>query len=125
MTLVPKRIRHLQNLYGDNIHMVSYAAGVKALGDPESGTHGEMTLISWAVTREEENSRESWKAHSGDNFKRDLIDELNCEWEDGISTKELINGAPEIIKVGAGFISYMTNIDSAEHTSLLSTTGKN
>jgi hypothetical protein len=101
MTLIPRRIRHLQNLYADNIHMVSYSTGVKVLGDPESGTHRDMTLISWAVTREERNSRESWKAQSGDEFKQDFVDKLNCEWEDGISAKEVINGAPEVIKVGA------------------------
>ena len=93
-------------------------AGVKPLGDPESGTHGEMTLVSWVITREEENSRESWKAHSGNKFKRDLLDrQAQMGWEDGISAKQLINRAPEIIKAGAGFIAYMTHIEhSPEHT---------
>ncbi|KAF8589121.1 FAD/NAD(P)-binding domain-containing protein [Ramaria rubella] len=100
MTLISRKIRHMQNLYGDNTHMISYATGVNALDDQDSGTHGNTTLVSWAVTRPEPESRESWKAEAGDIFREGLANGLDCEWEDGISAKELINGAPEIIKFG-------------------------
>ncbi|KAF8488077.1 hypothetical protein JB92DRAFT_3018283 [Gautieria morchelliformis] len=98
MTLIPRRIRHMQNLYADSMHVISYAAGVKVLDDPDSGTHADTTLISWAVTRTEAQARENWKAEVGD--RPDFLDKLNCEWEDGISAQELINGAPELIKFG-------------------------
>lgn len=100
MTIVPRRIRHLQNLYADNVHVISYAIGVKSLDVPDSGTYGDTTWISWAVTRQEQNeSRESWKAEAGDEIRQDLVERLDCEWADGISAKDLVNGSPEIIKV--------------------------
>ncbi|KAF8514346.1 hypothetical protein BU17DRAFT_94619 [Hysterangium stoloniferum] len=100
LSLIPSRVRHLQNLYGDNVHLVSYAIGSRHLHDQNSGTHDNMTLISWAVTLAEAESRESWKADSTGKFRQNLIDHLNCEWEDGISTKELFDSAPELIKFG-------------------------
>lgn len=87
--------------------MVSYATGVKVLDSPESGTHGDMTLISWAVTRPEEESRENWDAKVVDQHRKDLAEMLDCEWVDDISAKDLINGAPELIRVSA----IMTTID--------------
>jgi len=100
LSLIPSRVRHIQNIYGDNVHLVSYAIGSRHLHDRNSGTRDNMTLISWAVTLAEGEIRESWKADSAGKFRRPLIDHLNCEWENGISTKELFDSAPEIIKFG-------------------------
>jgi len=99
MTRVTRRIRHIQNVYGDNIHLVSYAAGVETLDDAASGTHGDTTLISWAFTRPEQEARESWKAETGDDFRTSIASHLKWDWEEGISAPELVKGAERIIKV--------------------------
>lgn len=104
MTRVARRVRHLQNVYGDNIHLVSYATGVQALDDPASGTHGDTTLVSWAFTRPEQEARESWRAETGDEFRTNVACHLQWDWDDGISAPELVRGAEEIIKVCRLFV---------------------
>ena len=104
--------------------MVSYATGVKVLDNLGSGTHGDTTLISWAVTRPEEESRESWKSEAADKYRKDFVDKLDCEWEDGISAKEVINGAPEIIKVSVIINDYIRWNAMMNCYSSVSTTGK-
>lgn len=95
MTFVPHRHRKLQNIYGNNIHVVSYAVGItNSSNDNDSGT-----CISWAVTREEKEGRESWKTENGDSLRKELLDQLNFEWDSGVSAKELMESSPAIIKV--------------------------
>lgn len=91
MALVPHHYRKLQNTYGDNVHLISYAVGTTI---PSRGS-----LISWAVTRKEEEGRESWKSEDSDGLRNSLLNQLDCEWDNGIFAKELVINSPALIKV--------------------------
>ncbi|GJJ10473.1 hypothetical protein Clacol_004699 [Clathrus columnatus] len=95
LTRVSHHHRKMQNIFGDNIHMISYA-----VGKGQSDDNNNDSLISWAITRKEKEGRESWKTEDSDVLRKELIGQLHCEWDNGVLAEELVANAPAILKFG-------------------------
>ena len=83
------------------MHFIGYPVGRGSLHDDASRTGGSYTLLSWACTAPEAESRESWKTEVRDELRDKLLlqSNLNFQWAENLSVKDIISNTPAMAKV--------------------------
>ncbi|KIJ23382.1 hypothetical protein M422DRAFT_276059 [Sphaerobolus stellatus SS14] len=100
LALVPVRIRYQNCFYGDSIRVIAYPVARGSLHGNTSGTDDYVTLLYMSLHISGGRGKGTWKAEAGDELRLKLLSpsNLDFQWMDNLTMKDIISNTPAIVK---------------------------